>query len=220
MNDTTVREEMCVLARSLFERGLTPGSSGNLSARLPNGGFLMTPTNSSLGFLDPNELSVLDDAGAWVSGEKPTKEAFLHLSMYRGRSSLNAISHLHSTYCVCLSCLTDTDPEDVIPPITPYVRMRAGKVALVPYARPGDDSIAPVVEQKARSYVALIIRNHGPVVGGRSLRDSVFAMEELEEAAKVYLLLKGQNVQYLGQEQINLLETLSLLPNSKSDGSD
>lgn len=219
MNDTRVREEMCVLARSLFERGLTPGSSGNLSARLPDGGFLMTPTNASLGFLNPRELSVLDDAGAWVSGDKPTKEAFLHLSMYRGRPSLNAISHLHSTYCVCLSCLMDVDPEDAIPPITPYVRMRAGRVGLVPYARPGDDSIAPVIEQKARSHVALIIRNHGPVVGGKSLRDSVFAMEELEEAAKVCLLLKGQDIQYLTPEQISELEKISLVPKGRPDGS-
>lgn len=205
-----LREEMCLLARSLFERGLTPGSTGNLSARLPGGGFLMTPTNASLGFLDPARLSVLDDDGTWRSGDKPTKEAFLHLAMYRARPALTGVTHLHSTWCVCLSCLGDVDPDDMIPPMTPYLRMRVGPVARAPYRRPGDASLGPEIERLAARHSGLIIANHGPVVGGGSLRDSVFAMEELEESAKLVMLTRGMPVNLLGAAELEELEAISL----------
>ena len=205
-NDTALREEMTLLARSLFERGLTPGSSGNLSARTADGGFLMTPTNASLGFLDPARLSRLDQEGNHISGDKPTKEAFLHMAMYRARPQAGAITHLHSTWCVCLSCLKDTDDDNMLRPLTPYVAMRVGTVAAVPYATPGDDSIAPLIEEKARHFGGIIIRNHGPVVAGKSLRDSVFAMEEVEEAAKIALLTRGMAVNELQPEDLAALE--------------
>lgn len=204
------REEMCLLANSMFERGLTPGSSGNLSMRLPDGGFLMTPTNSSFGFLDPATLSRLNDKGEWKDGDKPTKEAFLHLAMYRGQPELQAVTHLHSTWCVCLSCLKNTDPQNMVPPMTPYVHMRVGPVARVPYKRPGDDSLGPEIEKIAAKHSGIIIANHGPVVGGKSLRDSVFAMEELEEAAKIFINTKQLQVNVLSPEDIAELDAISL----------
>jgi len=205
-----IREEMCLLARSVFERGLTPGSSGNLSTRLPDGGFLMTPTNSSFGFLDPAALSRIDDDGEWKDGDKPTKEAFLHLAMYHGQPGLQAVTHLHSTWCVCLSCLTEIDPQNMIPPMTPYLHMRVGPVARVPYKKPGDDSLGPEIEKIAAKHSGIIIANHGPVVGGKSLRDSVFAMEELEEAAKLFMFTRQLPVNFLTPNDIAELDDISL----------
>ena len=209
-SETKLREEMIMLARSMFKRGLTPGSTGNLSVRLDDGGFLMTPTNASFGFLDPAALSKLDANGEWRDGDKPTKEAFLHLAMYRANNRTQSVSHLHSTYSVCLSCLQGLDAENLIPPLTPYLQMRVGPVALAPYRRPGDSSLGPEVEKLARKYNGIIIANHGPLVAGKSLRDSVFAMEELEESARLSFLLRGQAVNLLNREQLAELDSLSL----------
>ena len=208
--ETHSRDEMVLLARSLFERGLTPGSSGNLSVRLEDGGFLMTPTNASFGFLDPARLSRLDADGNWQDGDKPTKEAFLHLAMYRANPDTRSVSHLHSTYSVCLSCLQDTNPEDLIAPLTPYLQMRVGRVALAPYRRPGDESLGPEIEKLAARYNGIVIANHGPVVAGRSLRDSVFSMEELEESARLNFLLREHSVNRLNREQVEELHAHSL----------
>ena len=131
--ENKLREEIAELGRSLFERGLTSGSTGNLSARLEDGGYLMTPTNTSLGSLDPARLSRLDSEGNWTDGDRPTKEGFMHISMYRANANRRAVAHLHSTYSVCLSCLRGVDTEDMIPPITPYVLMKVGRVARVPF---------------------------------------------------------------------------------------
>lgn len=204
------RDEMVLLARSMFERGLTPGSSGNLSCRLEGGGFLMTPTNSSFGFLDAETLSKLDDDGKLVSGDKPTKEDFLHLAMYRGRPETQAVTHLHSTHCVCLSCLKDIDDTDMIPPMTPYVHMRVGKVAAAPYKRPGDKSLGPDIQKLAEKHSGIIIKNHGPVVGSKSMRDSVFAMEELEEAARVFLITRGMDLDLLTDADLAELDAIKL----------
>lgn len=200
---------MTQLARSMFERGLTPGSTGNLSVRLDDG-YLMTPTNASFGFLNPDTLSKLDAKGEWISGDKPTKEAFLHIAMYRSNSSTKSVSHLHSTYCVCLSCLSDIDPTNMIPPLTPYLEMRVGPVALAPYRRPGDESLGPELEKLAKKHRGIIIANHGPVVAGKSLRDSVFAMEELEESAKLKFLLLDHDTNPLTETQLNELNSLKL----------
>lgn len=208
--ETKCRDEMVLLARSLFERGLSPGSSGNLSCRLPEGGFLMTPTNSSFGFLDPDRLSKLDADGAWVSGDKPTKEDFLHLAMYEMQPNTQAVTHLHSTYCVCLSCLKGVDDHNMIPPLTPYVQMRVGPVAAAPYYRPGDRALGADIKRLAEKHSGIIIKNHGPVVAAKSLRDSVFAMEELEEAAKLYLLTRGLDLNHLSSAQLADLDALKL----------
>jgi len=161
----------------------------------------MTPTNSSLGLLDPERLSRLDAEGRHVDGDPPTKESWLHLAMYDERPHAQAIVHLHSTYAVAAACLADADPEDVLPPLTPYYVMRVGRLPLVPYARPGDRSLADAVRERARESHALLLANHGPMVAGPSLDAAASAIEELEETAKLVLLLRGLPTRGLSPEQ-------------------
>ena len=198
--ENRLRDEIARLGRSLFERGLTSGSTGNLSARLDDGGYLVTPTDTSLGFLDPSRLSRLDSEGNWIDGDKPTKEGFLHIAMYRANADRRAVAHLHSTYSVCLSCLRDLDTEDMLPPITPYVLMKVGRVAKVPFFPPGDEALGPVIEDKARTHSGIIIANHGPVVAARSLRAAVFGIEEVEESAKLAFLLRNEDVEFIPED--------------------
>lgn len=211
MSDARLREEICRYGRSLFERGLTPGSSGNISLRLEDGGWLVTPTNASLGFLDPARISRLDAAGRLVSGDKPTKEIPLHTALYDTRGSARAIVHLHSTHAVALTMLPEIDPRAALPPMTPYYLMRAGETALVPYYRPGDPAVADAIRGLAGKYSSVLLANHGPVVAGDSLEAAVFATEELEETAKLYLLLRNLNPRYLSAAQVaDLTETFGL----------
>jgi ribulose-5-phosphate 4-epimerase/fuculose-1-phosphate aldolase len=202
MEDSTAREEICRFGRSLFERGLTPGSSGNISLRCDDGGWLVTPTNASLGFLDPGRISRLDQTGRLLSGDPPTKEVPLHAALYDSRTGSRAIVHLHSTHAVALSMLPDVDPRAVLPPMTAYYLMRAGQTALVPYYRPGDPAVAGAIRGLAGRYSSVLLANHGPVVAGDSLEAAVFATEELEETAKLYLLLRGLNPRHLSPEQV------------------
>jgi len=197
-----LREEICRYGRSLFERGLTPGSSGNISVRLDDGGWLVTPTNASLGFLDPARLSVLDADGRHLSGDKPTKEIPLHGALYESRKAARAIVHLHSTHAVALSMLPEIDPRAALPPMTPYCLMRAGQIALLPYYRPGDPAVAGAIRGLAGRYSAVLLSNHGPVVAGDTLEGAVFATEELEEGAKLYLMLRNLNPRYLTPAQV------------------
>src|SRR3954452_8141612 len=184
----------------LYARGLSPGTSGNLSVRT-DGGFLMTPTNSSLGSLHAERLSVLDSNGKHVAGDPPTKEAWLHMAMYAERADAQAIVHLHSTYSVAVACLDDVNEEDVLPALTPYYVMRVGRLPLVPYGRPGDDSLAGVVRERARTSHALLLANHGPIVAGASLESAASAAEEIEETAKLVLLLRGLPTRALTRKQ-------------------
>ncbi|WP_299391037.1 3-oxo-tetronate 4-phosphate decarboxylase [Pelagibius sp.] len=200
--EARLREAICRTGRSLYDRGLTFGSTGNISQRLPDGGWLMTPTNASLGALDPARLSRLDAEGEWLSGDKPTKETFLHIAMYRERSDAAAVVHLHSTHSVAVSCLDGIDPEDVLPPITAYYVMRVGRLPLVPYFPPGDQDLAKAVGKLAGKHHAVLLANHGPVVAGTSLEAALYATEELEETAKLFLLLRGAAVRALTQEQV------------------
>ncbi|MDP2322896.1 MAG: aldolase [Gammaproteobacteria bacterium] len=201
MNETKLREEICSLGKSMFDRGLTPGSSGNISARLDDG-WLMTPTNACLGRLDPAKLSRLDAKGNLVSGDKATKESFLHLSVYEERPGAGAIVHLHSTHSVAVSCLADIDPEQPIPPITAYYVMKIGKLVLLPYYPPGDMTLANAVREVAGKHHAILLANHGPVVAGKDLESAVYATEELEETAKLYLMLRGNRLKILAPEQV------------------
>jgi len=169
MSEARLREEICRFGRSLFERGLTPGSSGNISLRLDDGGWLVTPTNASLGFLDPARISRLDAAGKLLSGDKPTKEIPLHSALYETRGSARAIVHLHSTHAVALTMLPEIDPRAALPPMTPYYLMRAGQTALVPYYRPGDPAVADAIRGLAGRYSSVLLANHGPVVAGDSI---------------------------------------------------
>lgn len=204
MSEARLREQMCTWGRSLFERGLTSGSSGNLSARL-EGGFLFTPTGSSLGALDPARLSKLDASGRLISGDPPSKEAFLHRGMYEGRGAAGGVVHLHSTYATAVSCLPDLHPADCIPPLTPYFVMKIGRLPLVPYHRPGDPALGEVVRGLAARHAAVLLANHGPVVSGSSLEAAVQAAEELEETAKLFLLLRDLAPRTLTREQIEEL---------------
>ncbi len=201
MSERVIRDTLVKWGKSLFDRGLTAGSSGNMSARLEDG-FLFTPTNSCLGFLDADRLSKLDRDGKHVSGDAPTKELPLHFGFYDQRPDARAVVHLHSTYATALSCLADIDREDAIPPITPYVVMRVGRVPVVPYTRPGSAEIKPMIDALAGAHPAVLLENHGPVVAGASVDAAVFAMEELEEAAKLAVLLRGMNVRHLSQAAI------------------
>ena len=202
MSDARIREDICRFGRSLFERGLTPGSSGNISVKLADGGWLVTPTNASLGFLDPAKLSRLGPDGRLVSGDTPTKEVPLHTSLYQTRGSAGAIVHLHSTHSVALSMLPEIDPRAALPPMTPYYLMKCGQTALLPYYRPGDPAVADAIKGLAGKYSSVLLANHGPVVSGETLEAAVFAMEELEETAKLYLLLRGLNPRYLSPQQV------------------
>lgn len=198
--EAKTRELVCELGRSLFERGLTFGSSGNLSVKV-DAGWLMTPTGCSLGRLDPARLSLLDETGRHVRGDAPTKETFLHLGMYRRRPTAAAVVHLHSTWSVAVSCLADVDPADVLPPITAYYVMRVGRLPLIPYFRPGDPGLGNAVEALADRHHAVLLANHGPVVAGSSLQAAMDAIEELEETAKLFLLLQGQKIRPLTEAQ-------------------
>ncbi|MGK5050050.1 3-oxo-tetronate 4-phosphate decarboxylase [Janthinobacterium sp. RB2P8] len=195
------REQIVDFGKSLFERGLTAGSSGNLSVRLSDG-WLLTPTNASLGRLDPAQLSKLDWDGNLISGAPPSKEAFLHRAMYEERGSAGAIVHLHSTHSAAVSCMCGLNHDDCIPPLTPYFVMKVGRLPLVPYHRPGDPALAGAIGAMARKHSAVLLANHGPVVSGTSLEAAVYAAEELEETAKLFLLLRDVPTRPLDAEQI------------------
>jgi len=201
MNETALREAIVRYGQSLFARGLTFGSSGNISARVADG-WLMTPTNVALDRLDPARLAKLDDNGKLLSGDAPTKESFLHIAMYRERASAQAVVHLHSTHSVAVSCLADVDTDDVLPPVTAYYVMRVGSLPLVPYYPPGDLDLAEAVRKLAGRHHAVLLANHGPVVAGTSLDAAVQAIEELEETAKLFLLLRHEKTRWLTPEQV------------------
>ncbi|MET0215662.1 MAG: aldolase [Vicinamibacterales bacterium] len=205
MTEAQAREALVRHGRSLFARGYSCGTSGNLSVRLAGGGYLMSPTNISLGQLDPEQLSTLDSTGAHVDGPAPTKEAWLHLAMYKARREDAAVVHLHSTYATALSCLQDRPDDDVLPAMTPYVVMRVGRVARVPYARPGDQAMSATISALAITHRALLLANHGPVVSGASLDAAVAAAEELEETAKLFFVLGDRPHRLLNAEQIEEL---------------
>ena len=200
-SDGKTREAVAAYGASLFRRGLTFGSSGNISVRLDDG-WLMTPTGVALDRLDPGRLAKLDDAGRHVAGDKPTKETFLHLAMYRSNSDAGAVVHLHSTYSVAVSCLRDVDPADVLPPLTAYYVMRVGRLPLVPYFAPGDPALGDAVSEYAAKHNAVLLANHGPVVAGTSLDHAGNAIEELEETAKLHLLLRNEVTRPLTAAQV------------------
>jgi ribulose-5-phosphate 4-epimerase/fuculose-1-phosphate aldolase len=199
-----MRDEIVEIGRMLYARGLSPGTSGNVSARV-DGGFLMTPTNSSLGALEASRLSLLDERGAHVDGDPPTKEVWLHLAMYAERPEAGAIVHLHSTHAVACACLDGVDEEDVLPPLTPYYVMRVGRLPLVPYGPPGDESLARGVRERARKSHALLLANHGPIVAAPTLAQAAAAAEEIEETAKLLLLTHGLPTRLLTAQQVDEL---------------
>ncbi|CAD0186499.1 3-oxo-tetronate 4-phosphate decarboxylase [Ruegeria sp. THAF57] len=204
-DESALRQQMSELCASLFARGFSVGTAGNVSARLDDG-ILMTPTNSTLGDIDPERIAKIDLDGNHVSGDKPTKEVFLHQAFYETRPQAGAVVHLHSTWATALSCLEDTDPNDCIPPLTPYVVMRVGTVKLVPYVKPGDPKIGDLIRELGGKYSAVLMANHGPVVSGKDLFSAVCAAEELEETAKLLLALRGMPTRMLDVAQVTELK--------------
>lgn len=205
MNEDLQREEIVRFAKSLFERGFSVGTAGNISVRLEDG-ILITPTNSCMGFLEAAKISRLDSEGNHVAGDPPSKEVFLHQAFYATRPEARAVVHLHSTYATALSCRSDLDPGDTIAAVTPYMVMRVGKVPLVAYAPPGDPALGRAVEQFEGKKAAVLLANHGPVVSGPSLKAAVYAAEELEETARLVLLLEGSNHRRLSEADFAELE--------------
>ncbi len=199
--ELALRQQMSELCASLFARGFSVGTAGNVSARFDDG-ILMTPTNSTLGDIDPERIAKIDLDGIHVSGDKPTKEVFLHQAFYATRPEAGAVVHLHSTWATALSCLEDTDPNDCIPPLTPYVVMRVGTVKLVPYVKPGDPKSGDLIRELGGKYSAVLLANHGPVVSGKDLFSAVCAAEELEETAKLFLALRGMPTRMLDVAQV------------------
>ena len=193
MTESELRDAICAHGRLLYGRGHCVGSAGNISVRLPDGAVLMTPTNSCLGRLDPERISKLDASWRHVSGDKPSKEVFMHRAVLGSRPEAGAVVHLHSTHATAISCLAvPGDPAPPIPPLTPYFVMRVGRsLPVLPYSRPGDPAIEPAIAEAAKGARALLLGNHGPVVSGKTLDDAVWAAEELEEAARLALMLRG-----------------------------
>ncbi len=206
-DETRLREKMCELARSLFERGLTHGSTGNISARTADGGLLVSPTGSSFGRLDPARLSRFDAAGNLVGGDRPTKEMPLHRAFYDTRSTAGAVVHLHACHSVAWSLMPDIDPEDLLPPLTAYAIMQLGRVKLLPFFVPGDPSMGEAIRGLGGKRSAVMLANHGPVVAGKDLDAAVNAMEELEATARLALLTRGHHPQLLSPEQIGRVVT-------------
>jgi ribulose-5-phosphate 4-epimerase/fuculose-1-phosphate aldolase len=203
---TDVRRQVVELGASLFARRLTFGRTGNISVR-EGSGILVTPTGASLGALDPDLLSVIDESGRHVNGPRPSKEAFLHAAVYRSRPAAGAVVHLHSTYSVAVSCLDGLPAEDVLPPLTAYYVMRVGTLPLLPYHAPGDPTLEPLAEQVAAGHSAFLLANHGPVVAGADLAAAADAIEELEETARLFLLLQGHATRPLTPAQVAALQT-------------
>jgi len=203
MNEQDTRALLAEFGASLFARGFSVGSAGNISVRLDDG-YLMTPTNSSFGRLDPARISKLDMAFRHVGGDRPSKEVFMHRAFYEARPDAGAVVHLHSTQATAVSCLPDVDPANPIPPLTPYFVMRVGRtMPVVPYYRPGDPEMEPAIRAAAEGARAVLLANHGPVVSGRTLTDAVYAAEELEEAAKLFLMLRGTSPRLLTPAQVD-----------------
>ena len=195
------KEQIALWAKSMFDRGLTCGASGNISVRLSTGELLVTPTGKSMGFLDPAEISHFDTNGTLIDGLAPTKELPLHSAFYETRNNTGAVVHLHSTHSVALSVLPETNPDNVIPPLTAYSIMRVGKVKLLPFFVPGDPEMGNAVRGLAGKRSAVLLAHHGPVVAGKDLEATVFAMEELEETAKLALITRGASPILLSDQQ-------------------
>lgn len=206
-SEAKLRELICTLAKSMFDRGLTGGSTGNISARTEDGGLLVSPTGTSFGRLDPGRLSRFDAQGTLIDGDKPTKEMPLHSAFYDTRNTAGAVVHLHSCHSVALSMMPDADEDNFLPPLTPYGIMKLGKVKLLPFFLPGDPAMGDAVRGLAGKRSAVMLANHGPVVAGKDIEAACNAVEELEDTARLAMLTRGLNPRGLTPEQVNQLVT-------------
>ncbi|MEL6571759.1 MAG: aldolase [Pseudomonadota bacterium] len=207
MIETQLREQICLLAKSMFDRGLTGGSTGNISARTDDGGLLVSPTGTSFGRLDPGRLSRFDAAGTLIDGDQPTKEMPLHAAFYETRSTAGAVVHLHSCHSVAWSLMPEVDEDNFLPPLTPYAIMKLGKVKLLPFFRPGDPAMGEAVRGLAGKRSAVMLANHGPVVAGKDVEAACNAIEELEDTARLAIMMRGFNARGLTAAQVTDLVT-------------
>jgi ribulose-5-phosphate 4-epimerase/fuculose-1-phosphate aldolase len=204
---TALREQICTLAKSMFDRGLTGGSTGNISARTSDGGLLVSPTGTSFGRLDPARLSHFDARGMLIGGDAPTKEMPLHSAFYDTRSSAGAVVHLHACHSVAWSMMPDVDEDNFLPPMTPYAIMKLGKVKLLPFFRPGDPAMGEAVRGLAGKRSAVMLANHGPVVAGKDVEAACNAIEELEDTARLAMMMRGIPARMLNTTQVADLVT-------------
>lgn len=207
MSENKLREEICLMAKSMFDRGLTGGSTGNISARTEDGGLLVSPTGTSFGRLDPARLSRFDAKGNLIGGDKPTKEMPLHSAFYETRSSAGAVVHLHSCHSVAWSMMPEVDEDNFLPPMTPYSIMKLGKVKLLPFFMPGDPAMGEAVRGLAGRRTAIMLANHGPVVAGKDIEAACNAIEELEDTARLAILMRGYDSKMLTPEQVQSVIT-------------
>jgi ribulose-5-phosphate 4-epimerase/fuculose-1-phosphate aldolase len=207
MSEAALRELICLLARSMFDRGLTGGSTGNISARTDDGGLLVSPTGTSFGRLDPARLSRFDAAGVLIDGDPPTKEMPLHSAFYDTRGTAGAVVHLHSCHSVAWSMMPNVDEDNFLPPMTPYAIMKVGKVKLLPFFRPGDPAMGQAVRGLAGKRSAVMLANHGPVVAGKDVEAACNAIEELEDTARLAILMRGFEARMLTAAQVTDLVT-------------
>lgn len=204
LTEQAAKEKIVLFAKSIFDRGLTSGASANMSVKI-DGGWVITPTNTCFGFLNADELSVVSEDGTLLSGLPASKEFKLHKAIYQQRPQDTCIVHLHSTYATALSCLPCDDIFNCVPCYTPYLTMRLGQIALVPYFAPGDDDLADAVGKVAAKHAGIIMANHGPIVSATTVESCVFGIEELEESCKMAMLLKDHSAIKLSDPQINYL---------------
>jgi 3-dehydro-4-phosphotetronate decarboxylase len=196
MSHTRIRDEICRVGRSLFERGLVAGSAGNISVRLPEGaGFLITPTDACLGFLEPARLAQVNIQGQQIDGERASKTLALHRRIYEADARAHCVLHTHSTHLVALTLQGVWSAADVLPPITPYYVMKVGHVPLIAYCRPGSAQMAELVAQaiaearsRGRTIRAVLHDRLGPNVWHDTPAAAMATLEELEETARLWLM--------------------------------
>lgn len=211
MNEDFARREICRVGRSLFERGYVHATAGNISVRLADGNFLITPTDACLGFLEPERLAKVDAQGAQVGGDRASKTLVLHRRIYEAAPEAGCVIHTHSTHCVALT-LQPCGPE-LLPPITPYFVMKVGHVPVIPYRRPGDPEVGELVTQQVVRYRdrgaplrAVMLERLGPNVWHETPAGAMAVLEELEETARLWGMAQPRP-QGLTQEQLEQLRS-------------
>lgn len=209
--ESALREALCRVGASLFQRGYAHATAGNLSARLDDGGFLITPTDACLGFLDPARLARTDAQGAQLGGDRASKTLALHRRIYQAAPEAGCVIHTHSTHLVALTLQGAWSADDIVPPITPYFVMKVGHVPLIPYHRPGDPAVAERVAERIAGFAArgtpiraVMLDRLGPNVWHRTPSEAMAVLEELEETAKLWLA-SGRQASPLDATQIEAL---------------